>query len=250
MECKTYLDGGHNFRDLGNYPTEDGLRVRAGLVFRSGRLTGIKTSDLARLRQINLMAVCDLRGNQERTHHPTPWQAMGAQDYWYHNDVVALGDLRRIFQRELSTADEAHAVMLQLYRELPFVSHAAYKAVFSRIIHRQLPMVFHCTAGKDRTGVLAALLLAALGVPMPVISEDYIVTNQVANLRADTLFGVTDEAGRLTPILQAKPEYLNAMFDAVMQRCGSVSAYLTDIIGLDQKEISIMRSHLLEAATG
>lgn len=115
--------------------------------------------------------------------------------------------------------------------------------------------MFNCTAGKDRTGVAAALLLSALGVPREIILQDYLLTEQFFDRSCEMILKETDKA-RFTgadrsiwePTMRARPEYLNAMFDQLQESQGSVEGYLKDQLGIVGMAIDRLRSELLEWA--
>jgi protein-tyrosine phosphatase len=143
--------------------------------------------------------------------------------------------------------------MIEVYRNLPFEQAASYRELFLRIAGGRLPLLFHCTAGKDRTGVAAALLLSAIGVPRRTILSDYLFTNEfmttlVPFLERDSRYGAFLRKWRavVTPLLRAEPEYIEAMFEAVATRHGGVEAYARDALSLHESVVPAIRTALLE----
>jgi protein-tyrosine phosphatase len=246
------LQGGRNFRDLGGYRTRDGHHVRWRLLFRSGAMSKLTIADYAYLDTLGISFVCDLRTARERTAEPTVWGGAHKPDYWTSDTLATGGDLARLLAPDSqATGAQIRAMMISLYRTLPDTHRDAYRAIFRHLVDGQLPVVFNCTAGKDRTGVAAALILAALGVPRATIVQDYALSDKIVDFRKE-LAGqpnspfakMPDEI--LTPLLRSDPAYIDAMLDAVNARYGSVDGYLRTEIGLTGADIARMRTNLLE----
>lgn len=241
------LQGGRNFRDLGGYATADGHHVRWGLLYRSGEMADLTTADYAYLDRLGIRSVCDLRTREEEAARPTRWQGDRKPDYWTA-DFGTLGDLRRLFGGH-PTADSIKTAMVGLYRQLP-VSHAVgYRHIFQEMAAGRLPLAFNCSAGKDRTGVGAALILAALGVPRATIEQDYALTDRVVDLKAQLTAGPLAKSGMspdaLEALLSADPHYIDAMFDSVEARWGSVDRYLHDELGVTAPQLRAIKANLL-----
>jgi protein-tyrosine phosphatase len=167
-----HLDGAHNFRDLGGLPTIDGGETRSGVIFRSDALHHLEPTDVERLLELGMRTVIDLRSSVEleRTgrgplaatpvgwvHAPLSHGAAGAP----LPPALAEGDLGRHYVESLA---ERTKTLAQVIAHLATPEH--------------VPAVFHCTAGKDRTGMVAALVLSLVGVPDDVIVEDYTLTDE------------------------------------------------------------------------
>jgi protein tyrosine/serine phosphatase len=177
--------GAYNFRDLGGLPANGGGRIRRGVLFRSDALHALDRSDVGRLRELGVVTVVDLRSEYEVAAtgrglladesigwFHAPLSNVGAPDY-QPSAALASGDLGRHY---LDTLDERSRMLARAFMHLATADH--------------LPAVFHCTVGKDRTGVLAALVLGCVGVPARVIVEDYALTDDrmaplLARLRGD-----------------------------------------------------------------
>jgi protein-tyrosine phosphatase len=166
---------------------------------------------------------------------------------------MSAGAFGNLFGRpDLSVAD-VHRVMQEVYRKLPYEQAESIGELFRRIANGRLPLVFNCSAGKDRTGVAAALLLCALGIPRATIEEDYLLTNAflprlIPLLQGEPGYGhvVRDRPDVAMPLLRAEPEYLAAMFEAVANREGSVATYLQAVAGISPAELRAVRAELLE----
>lgn len=152
-----------------------------------------------------------------------------------------------------TTADQCQAAMASVYRALPEEQSGSFAELFRRIASGDIPLMFHCTAGKDRTGVATALLLAVLGVPRDVIDADYLLTRQtidrsMADTRAALKHGGSPPVSEavLRPIMNAEPHYLDAMFEEVELRFESVEGYTTQRLGISADELALLREHMLD----
>lgn len=243
----TLLKSAPNFRDLGGLPTRDGRTVRAGLVYRSDALDALDADDLAQLAALSPRVCCDLRSDGERRQRPHRWPA-GAEPRVLNLAVAT--DIRVLMPelvRELrGNATEAGAVALMqhLYRDLPGVCVPVLRQVFALLLDESaehLPLVVNCTAGKDRTGFVVAMLLGALQVPDEVILADYLRSNAAANRASlqdkvarllHELLGASAPPDMLAAIIAARADYLGAALGRIADDHGSVDGYLADAIGL------------------
>jgi protein-tyrosine phosphatase len=253
------LEGGCNFRDFGGYPTGEGRTVRWGRLFRSGVLSRLTPGDLEAIRKFNVQIVCDLRRTDERDSAPNPdFGPQVVQLHW--NTTRESSPMRSTeFARSGSPA-AARSAMVQMYTKLPFVLRTRIAGAFEGLQRcTEGAYVVHCSAGKDRTGIVAALILSALGVPRDLVVEDYTLTNTAVDLR-EQLFGslgtgvgiaataepilALGEPARVA-ILAADADYIQASLDSIEARCGSVAAYLETEIGVDAQAIARLRANFL-----
>jgi len=248
------LEGGRNFRDIGGYRTQDGRSVKWGMIFRSGSMAGLTPADYERLAKLSIKIICDLRTVHEREMEPNDWHRAANIMYWARDYGEGFGELRSLMGSSLSTPEAARAAMINGYRRLPFQQAPAYKEVFRRLAAGEMPLAFNCSAGKDRAGTAAALILSALGVPREMILEDYLLTDRIidfksvfmerARQRKSTLMYQSPDI--LAAILKSDAVYLNAAFDAIEQKHGSVAAYLEGALGVDQEAMYAIHQRLLE----
>lgn len=172
-----HLEGATNFRDLGGYFGQDGRTVRWRRLFRSDHLAGLTPRDKTQLSDLGLRRVFDFRGVIERssaecaldnaTVYSLPIEPSISE--WLSESVAA--GLR-------PTAEQTMDRMCELYRNFANSSSHRYRELFEHLLESGEPLVFHCTAGKDRTGFAAAMILLALEVPRDVVLEDYMLTNR------------------------------------------------------------------------
>jgi protein-tyrosine phosphatase len=247
------LEGGRNFRDMGGYPTRDGRTVRWGMLYRSGRLTGLTPQDLLHLRTLGLRSLCDLRTTEEREHEPCRWHEEHGIGYWARDYETSFGELRRVLASAEPSVEATRAAMIAGYRQAPVEQAPAHRAIFERIAAGEVPMLFNCTAGKDRTGTAAAILLSALGVPRDIVIEDYAMSDKVVDYRR--MFSAQDDDSssvrRLPPgvvdaALASDPDYIAAALDAVHEAHGTIEAYAETVLGITPAELDRIRDRLLE----
>ncbi|MET0987299.1 MAG: tyrosine-protein phosphatase [Steroidobacteraceae bacterium] len=254
------LQGGRNFRDLGGYITADGRRLRWGRVYRSGVMAYFTPEDRTHLDTLGIRTVCDFRTPQERKREPTSWNKVPEQCLTWEYDHRAVS-LRGYLDHSAPLTEEiARGCMALLYRKLPSTLAQVYTDFLVKLSAGELPLVFHCSAGKDRTGFAAALLLTTLGVPREQIYADFTLTNDVVDLERELFehprssVGLGEDRNYLmkcsrearSPLLKAFPEYLDAAFETVEQDHGSVESYVRNRLGIDATAVKRMQAHLLE----
>ncbi|WP_329121249.1 tyrosine-protein phosphatase [Streptomyces sp. NBC_01465] len=239
------LDGAVNFRDAGGYRTADGHWVKMGEIYRSDALDKLTAGDLAKLRRLHIRTVFDLRMVSERTAAPDRLPA-GAKGVVA--DVLAGSPTYTTMP-----STEADAVKMMTDGEKFMVSggsaQAAYSEVFDGIAKASSSraVVFHCTAGKDRTGWNNAALLTALGVPRATVMSDYLASNDYrAAANAAALASMPPaQAAVYKPLLDVRAGYLNSGFDEVAQKYGTFGTYLKSGIGVDGRELARLKRELL-----
>jgi protein-tyrosine phosphatase len=247
------LQGGRNFRDLGGYETTDGRRIKWGVIFRSGSLVGLTQSDWEQLTTHGVRTLCDLRTPRERDSEPFAWKDTPGLAYYARDYASSFGELRQVLAGNLPTGEAARAAMLSGYRELPFEQSPAYRQIFMHLAANEVPLIFNCSAGKDRAGTAAALVLSALGVKRETIIADFVLTNTAVDLR-HALADATDKASLLSrrspevvsAILDADPSYIENALDSVQERYGCVEAYLHEVLNITDADLVSIRRHLLE----
>jgi protein-tyrosine phosphatase len=247
------LQGVYNARDLGGYPTRDDRRVRWGRVYRSSALGQATDDDVAELITRGVRFICDLRSGPERVAAPNTWAGVAGIESWGLPAMESLGDSRQLLEVSLVSPEETRALMTRTYRQIPFDQARSYAHVFARLVEDRTPLLFHCSAGKDRSGAAAALLLDVLGVSREAILEDYLLSNRVRN-RIEAAFladprherAVGDSRRSWSPLMDADARYLAAMFEAVESQRGSVAGYFLADLGIDADGLGALRAHLLE----
>jgi protein-tyrosine phosphatase len=247
------LSGAVNFRDLGGYLTTDSRSVRKGLVFRSDHLSRLTTKDQQILQALQFKVVCDLRTVREQQRAPDLLPLDGAIRLLSLPVQVKGFDPATVMDR-LKAGDDAWLSMdffIELYKR--FLDHfgPVWGEVLTLIASPQnLPLVFHCTGGKDRTGICAALLLMTLGVNEESVIMDHDYSNTCNDERLQSIYaefaalGISPE--KAAPYLQAPIEPLTAMFDHLKKTYGTIEDYLLTKAKLDRTTLRALQTGLLQ----
>jgi len=240
------LEGCSNLRDLGGYRTADGRRVRFGRVFRSASLAGLTEADLVAFTATGIRTICDFRGEREALRAPSRLPAVGSPEVVRLPIEPRVGaSLRDLLAREEATGEDVHDLLRTAYAAYATDHLPRYRAMFELLLQEErLPLLFHCSAGKDRTGFGAALLLTALGVPRETVIADYLATNRIWK-REHALPPNTPTDVRDT-LLSAHQPLIEAALDLALSRHGSLEALLEQGLGLDAARLVRLRAALLE----
>jgi protein-tyrosine phosphatase len=226
MQRTITLDGCHNFRDLGGYPTADGGIVRWRRLFRSDALHGLSDKDVAQLRdEIGLTTMVDLRSTAElRADGDSPLVAAGVT----HHHLP-------LFDGEAMKSDDARVASITLAdRYWLMAQYAKDKIgrVLTTLAAADGPAVYHCAAGKDRTGVISAVILGVLGVPDEVIVADYAATKENLEAIIERLMATKSYATVLVNLppdtLHAEAETMVAFLERIRTEYGDMRAYARD----------------------
>ncbi len=217
------LQGASNFRDLGGYRGHEGRTVRWRKIFRSDHLGRLTPEDEAVLSGLGLSRVLDFRGEQERAAMPNRLGSAAQHALAIEPTVVQrMQDLAAAGQRV--TAALAVELMKELYRALVHDQAHRFAELFEHLLQADSPVVFHCTAGKDRTGFAAALILHALGVPREVVLQDYLLTN--ALYQPPPLPHTDTPVEALAVLWRVQADFLEAAFEALEAAHGGADRYL------------------------
>ncbi|MER7950668.1 tyrosine-protein phosphatase [Streptomyces sp. NPDC096079] len=238
------LSGTVNLRDAGGYRTTNGQWVTMGEVYRSDALANLTTEDLAKLRRLGIRTVFDLRMADERAKDPD--QVPAGADYVVADVFAGSGS----FQQMPKSPAEAERMMIDA--EKTMVSGEGGRKAYTQVLDGireddAHAVLFHCTAGKDRTGWSSAALLTALGVPRETVMADYLASNTYRKAANDAVLGHLPpaQAAVYKPLLDVRPEYLNSGYDEVEAVYGSFDRYLKDALGIDHRELKRLRKDLL-----
>ena len=254
------LAGAPNFRTVSLRATADGRRLRAHRIFRSDALHRLTDADLDRLAGLGIGAVLDLRREDERSSMPTRWPAHPPRDTLTFDapedlQAVQAGSWRAMLDDPGFDASYAHRWMTETYRRMPAALAPAVRAAAERLVHgpdRAPALLVHCTAGKDRTGFVVAMVLAALGAPRDAILEDYLESGR--RHPPEVLAGWLIERAGLRPsarvvaaietVASVREDFLAAALERAIASHGSIEAYL-DACGVDAVRRGQLRTALL-----
>ncbi|MFC7303609.1 tyrosine-protein phosphatase [Streptomyces monticola] len=254
------LAGVRNFRDVGGLPTVDGRRVRAGRLFRSGHLAHATAADAAFLTTLGLHTIFDFRNAADQklegpdvelpgvlnVNLPLTDPADGAE-FW---KMVRDGDLEQL--RSLLSDGRAANRMVESYRAIITQRTSEHSRVLHALADDSVPALMHCAAGKDRAGLSIAVTLLAVGVERSAIEADYLESNAShrrykvhrSSTSADAMSPEVMEL--LSPLFDARAEYLAAAFDAIEETWGSVERYVTEGLKVTPEVRQRLRDNLLD----
>lgn len=234
------LEGGFNFRDLGGLLTKDGRVIKSGIIFRGAALDNLTDQDLEQLNHLPIRTIVDFRTTYERAKNPDKIPNTCINEM--HLDVIS-GNIYSLLDEIKSGQKEPKQFMNDFY--LDFAkdpsSITKFTAFFEIIQNKSLhPILFHCTAGKDRTGFASALILSALGVSQETIIDDYLMSNNYVENNYAHLIKINP---KFKDLLIVCPEYIQGTFDYIKQAHGSIENYLKKVLNVD---IQLMKDLYLE----
>lgn len=219
------LDGAHNVRDMGGFKTANGGTVRRGLVFRSDELSRLSDRDVAALSEIGIKTVVDFRSEDEMARFsdkcPRRTRLLGLS--------IDSGDLAGVIDEV--NEETGPGLMREINRSLVRRHADVYSDFFALLTSgADIPLLFHCAAGKDRTGFAAAMFLASLGVSREDILRDYMLSVEGAVKKYGAFL---EREPQRSSIVIVRPEYLNAAFKEIEASFGTTEKYLTEGLGVD-----------------
>ncbi len=251
-ERRIPFQGAQNTRDLGGYGTADGRSVKWGVLYRSGGLNRLTRRDKDHFGDLALAKLVDLRSTSEREEAPYDIPALSSieivnlpiEDANFSN-TGALQEI--IMNGDLSSIDPDHLLRTS-YRHFVAAHTPCYRQLFAELLDAAgKPVMFNCTAGKDRTGFAAALILRILGVPAETVMQDYLLTAQfAAEERKWQILFVRLARGKeaeniVRQLLGVKPDFLEAAFDAIEEEYASFENYVSEGLGLKAADVEKLK---------
>ncbi|WP_342599796.1 tyrosine-protein phosphatase [Psychrobacillus sp. FSL H8-0483] len=239
----------HNFRDMGGYKSKDGRTVKEGVLFRSGELGNMKEVDLEKLQQLSLHTIFDYRDEVEAQTNVTPLIGgvnnirIPAQK----QNETQTAAMKEILKNEAFSNIDEHSFTL-FYVELP-INNASYKKLVEIFVEGKGPLLHHCTAGKDRTGVGAAIILMILDIPIETIIEDYLKTNEFLQESTpkwlEKMKVIIQDDETVAILASCREIYIQSAYNSILSVYGSVDAYLLEEFGIDAGVREKVKSHYL-----
>ena len=257
-----HLKGTTNTRDIGGYQTSDLRTLRWRQIIRSENLSRLTASDFQKLEEIGVKTVIDLRTDREHDQSPTVWLGDNPPRFFHfpigdaHNDWF--NAQRRMMKSNRFTEEQALEHMVEGYRMIAEVGPPSFQKLMELVLDQSnWPILIHCNAGKDRSGVAVTLILEALGVDRETIMEEFLLTNEIGRSEekaiflskeskyssSGTKFRRSPSASAWFPIVGVQPEMLKAFYASVDERYGSLDAFLTEM-GVDQEARRVLAASL------
>lgn len=223
------MQGAYNVRDLGGYPTRDGKQTKWRRLFRAGDLNKLTQNDLQYLQDIPLITTIDFRNSGEVNDAPDKKPESLKEYIWLPINAGDMSDIK------VTDAASIPQVMEDAYRTIIRKYQDKYKDFFRILaVEENAPILFHCSAGKDRTGIAAALTLAALGVDHKTIIEDYLLSAEYLKGKYDFLI---QRYPALEPLTTVRPEYLNAALQTIDEEYGGMEHFLKHNLEVDLEKM-------------
>lgn len=244
-----------NLRDLGGYKTKDNRVVKHNLLFRSGALDRMNEEELNIFKKLNIKYILDFRSKSEVELYPDP--LIEGITYINCNSVVSDGQeidfspngMRQIGEEGKQQFSKLHAH----YCQMPFNNESLHVLV-DNVVKRNVPLLFHCASGKDRTGVGAIVLLALLGCSEETIMQDYLLSNEILKDR------IASEMEKSKDLIEKDPEIVKLLqmmegvledmgylvMDVIKEKYGDFDKYFLEEFKIDKKELEAIRDYYLE----
>lgn len=255
------LDGVLNTRDLGGLKTADGRTVRTGQLIRSGEIDEMGPEGMARLDALGVSAIVDLRTTSEATAHPVRWpEGQGPERYNFpvmERESKMIDEMRASIKTGTATAEDTEALFFNAFGYIATDYTAELRDLFDVLLKQPEgeTVLYHCSGGKDRTGVATALVLSALGVTREDIKADFMMSNTLKDAdnasvkiadKVNAANGTNMSAAAVWPTLGVREAYLDEFYKSVDATYGSVDGYLRDGLGLEDSDIEALHARYLQ----
>lgn len=232
------IKNANNVRELGGYPTKDGIPTKYGSFLRADDLTKLDKTDIQFLVDYGIEAVIDLRSDSEIDMYPDPFVDVEKVNY-VHIPFIEQDVMDPSFYQTLML--NPSTFLTEMYIDM--IKHAlvGIKKVFEFIENQEGGVLFHCTAGKDRTGIVAMLLLGLVGVSREDIISNYMVTEIYIRDSIMSKEGIKDFPKELG---MSKPEYIEPVIDYILENYGGFEEYLLQI-GIEEQILEVVKEKLV-----
>ncbi|MBD3917574.1 tyrosine-protein phosphatase [Paenibacillus sp. PR3] len=246
-----------NFRDIGGLPVTDGRVMKTGIVYRSNEPHKLSLKDLDKFNGLNLKLICDLRTPNERKSRLPRFvesgKTMTVNVPFYQNDEdFTRFQIYRQIMSNIRTVD-FYQIMKDFYRKVLFESTDQIRNVLTLLAEQEAaPTLIHCASGKDRTGMIVAIVQLIAGVPRKEVVSDYLLSNPLNKSETERairllrlLSGFRISRERLLPLLEVRSEYLEEVLDELLAQYGSIEGYLIQACGVDEQTILVLREKFI-----
>jgi len=252
------FEGIANFRDLGGYPSDSGKQVKWGTLYRAGTLAHSSDADLRNLGQLQLVSLIDFRSSQEKEEEPnrlpdpTGFTVVEIPTLDDGNKAL-VGDIMARIDSGNFDGFDPNLAMMTANRQFATEFTPQFRQFIRTVLETDgAPIVWHCSAGKDRTGFAAAILLRILGTPRDIVMQDYMASREHAlearksQLLLLRVFKGEEAADKLAIMMGVEQAWLNAAFEEIDAQWGSFDNYVSQGLLLSSADIQRLKENLLE----
>lgn len=237
----------NNFRTVGNIKNSEGRTLKEGIFYRSGHLHQLKRKSFKKLENLGIKEVIDLRNSKEISDKPDqlPTDIIYKKYSAFKDEGDQLTKAKKLVLKGKVNGADADKRMIDFYREYVTENPEVIKKIITEILESDHPVLYHCTAGKDRTGITTALILTILKFDKATIYNDYLLSNNYRKKLVLKRLKLADNLHFLYPKMDIKvleklswvePAYLDAAFDEINKKYGSTDAYIQQVLGISQNK--------------
>lgn len=244
---RIYFQKAPNFRDLGGIKTQDGKSIQWGKIFRSGHLNGLRKDDLLKIEKMDIQTVVDLRTPAEMTAKPDKYPA--STNYCplnaFEEEQEQLVKTRQaVFKGEISES-ESKALLTAFYQYYPTENTEVIRKIIHTLLDQNHAVLFHCSAGKDRTGIIGALILSILKVDRETIYQEYLLSNNYRQKSIEKQLRWLSLGRLIYPKLDQEvienfswiqTDYLRAAFERIDSKYGSMDKYIEQVLQITETD--------------
>lgn len=235
----------NNFRSVGNIRNVDGRTLKEGKLYRSANLFKLKTKSFKELESLGIKEIIDLRNSKEIAQKPDhlPDQVVYKNYSAFEDEGDQLDQAKKLVLKGKVNGSEAEERMLDFYRDYVTENPEIIKKIITEILESNKPVLYHCTAGKDRTGIITALILKILKFDKETIYNDYLTSNNYRKKLIDKRLSLAENLHFLYPKLDIKvleklswveTAYLDASFNQINKEYGSTERYIQEVLGITE----------------
>lgn len=235
----------HNFRAVGNIKNSEGRSLKEGTFYRSAHLHKLKKKSFDQLEKLGIKEIIDLRNSKEILDKPDklPNGITYKKYSAFEDEGDQLSQARKLVLKGKVNASDADKRMIDFYREYVTENPATIKTIINEILESKEPVLYHCTAGKDRTGIITALILTILKFDKETIYNEYLLSNNFRKGLVEKRMNLASNLHFLYPKMDlqvleklswVEKRYLDAAFDEINKKYGSTDAYIQQVLGISE----------------
>ncbi|MEN4761927.1 tyrosine-protein phosphatase [Chryseobacterium sp. C39-AII1] len=237
----------HNFREVANIKNIDGRTLKSGKFYRSGHLHQLKKKSFDEIEKLGIKEIIDLRNSKEIAQKPDnlPNGILYKNYSAFEDEGDQLDQAKKLVLKGKVNGSDADKRMLDFYKDYVIENPEIIKKIITEILESDQPILYHCTAGKDRTGIITALILTILKFNKETIYNDYLLSNNYRKKLVDKRLSLANNLDFLYPKMDVKvleklswveTDYLDAAFNEINKKYGSIDIYIQYVLGISKNK--------------